>query len=811
MKKMLIIAEKPSVARDIAKALSDTGRFVENEGYHENKEYVVTSALGHLLTITVDERYDPKKGRWTLDKLPCIPPHFSTVPIQGAPKKYLDLCLRLMKRDDVSTIVNACDAGREGELIFELIHNHALSKGLKNKPVKRLWLQSMQQSAIREQMTKLFDAKEKEGLRDSALCRSEADWLVGINLTRAVTAFVSGSGFKLTTVGRVQTPTLQIVVNREKSIQDFVSEPYVELEAEFCNGASTHDYKGTLMVNGVKKHTEKDSERYMTEIYPSDVSKVSSVSDTVARQVVKPPMLFDLTSLQRECNSLYGYSAKTTLSIAQALYETHKVLTYPRTDSKYLPEGYYQEVVKLIREVESNPNKSPSNKRIFDNKQVRDHFAIVPTGAVSHNLDDRERKVYTLVTNRLLSAFSKDAVYDNTTRETKVNGYTFVSTGRITIERGWTIYGNVSKDKELPSILPLSSYSTRRDTVEITHGHTKPPARLTEATLLSAMENAHRHINDDEYKEGEVKSGVGLGTPATRAAIIEGLIEDRYIMRGDSRSLLPMSKGMDTIATLESLGIQSVLSPKLTADWERRLEDVELGLIKREVFMSEVGAYIQMTMEHIKGLSTTQSEILPGTILESPCPRCGNKVGMSALGWRCETACGFKMPKVKCGLEIDKERAETLLTKKTLGHITGNILESKSGKKFDAEIALDQKSHLVLNFPKVPLADGQGAITEGVSIGHCPRCKKGKILLTDTLYVCSEHQSRKCDGRVPKTLAGYDITHEEALGLFKNKDTEEHTFTSKAGKPFKASLSMAKNKGATFKFSSTNKRKWKKK
>ncbi|NCX45543.1 MAG: DNA topoisomerase III, partial [Burkholderiaceae bacterium] len=620
--KALIIAEKPSVANDIAKAL---GGFTKHDEYFENEAFLISSAVGHLLEIAAPEEYEVKRGKWSFANLPVIPPHFDLRPIAKTESR-LKVLQKLIKRKDVNRIINACDAGREGELIFRLITQHAKAQ----QKIERLWLQSMTPAAIREGFNKLRSDDELIPLADAARCRSEADWLVGINGTRAMTAFNSKSGgFFLTTVGRVQTPTLSIVVQREEQIRKFVSKDYWEVRAEFIAAAGI--YEGRWINPDFKKDpTDPDarenrlwSEAAAKSIVAACRGKKGSVSEESKPATQLAPQLFDLTSLQREANARFGFSAKNTLGLAQALYERHKVLTYPRTDARALPEDYLETVHKTIEQLgehvpeyrqfstailKGDGKKSwiKPNKRIFDNSKISDHFAIIPTLEAPKNLSEPEQKLYDLVVRRFLAVFYPAAEYRVTTRITEVSGHQFKTEGRVLVEPGWlTVYGKSSQaDDELVPV--QKNESVQNETVELVALKTKPPARYSEATLLSAMESAGKWVDDDEMREAMAEKG--LGTPATRAAIIEGLLAEKYIVR-EARELIPTAKAFQLMTLLRGLDVAELTQPDLTGTWEHKLALIEEGKLDRNTFMQEIA---QMTQKIVKRAKEFNSDTIPG-------------------------------------------------------------------------------------------------------------------------------------------------------------------------------------------------------
>src|SRR6478735_926686 len=499
MGKALIIAEKPSVASDISKAL---GGFKKHEDYYESDKYVLSSAVGHLLQICVPEQYEVKRGKWSFAHLPMIPPHFDLNPIAKTESR-LKVLNRLIKRKDVGMLINACDAGREGELIFRLIAQYAKAK----QPIKRLWLQSMTPGAIREAFGHLREDREMMPLADAARCRSEADWLIGINGTRAMTAFNSKEGgFYLTTVGRVQTPTLAILVEREEKIRAFTPKDYWEVHARF--GAAAGEYPGRWFDPKFKKDddAERKAERLWSAAKAEALVAACRGKSGIASEESKPttqtsPLLYDLTSLQREANGRFGFPARMTLSLAQALYERHKVLTYPRTDARALPEDYVDTVKKTLQSLAEIKEFAPfakqitkqgwvkPNKRIFDNTKISDHFAIIPTLQVPKQLNEAEQKLYDMVVRRFLAVFFPAAEFLQTTRITRVGDHHFRTEGKVLQNPGWlAVYGRVGGDEN--ETLPAIKQDEKVKVAEVSaQAHqTKPPPRYSEATLLSAME-----------------------------------------------------------------------------------------------------------------------------------------------------------------------------------------------------------------------------------------------------------------------------------------------------------------------------------
>jgi DNA topoisomerase-3 len=571
MGKTLIIAEKPSVAGDIAKAL---GGFKKVDDYYESDQHVLSSAVGHLLTIVPPEGVEAARGKWTFKCLPVIPPHFDLLPIEKSEPR-LKVLKKLIKRADVDALVNACDAGREGELIFRNIVRYTKAK----QPIKRLWLQSMTPAAIREGFAQLREDKDMLPLADAAYSRSEADWLVGINGTRAMTAFNSKlGGFFKTTVGRVQTPTLAIVVEREARIRKFVSRDFWEVIGTF--DAAAGQYTGRWFDEKFSRSDAKDGDDQLKPERVWNQSQAEAIKEKclgkpgIVTEESKPstslsPLLYDLTSLQRDANSRFGFSAKNTLGLAQSLYERHKVLTYPRTDSRALPEDYIGTVKNALKMLGETGYQTFAetilkhdwvhpNKRIFNNAKVSDHFAIIPTTQAPHGLSEPEKKLYDLVTRRFLAIFYPAAEFLETNRITRVEGEPFKSAGKVLVNPGWlAVYGKEAESDDTPTLTPVQpDEKVNTSGVEVKSNVTKPPPRHTEATLLYAMEGAGKLVEDDELREAMREKG--LGTPATRAATIEGLIYEDYIHR-NGRELQATAKAFSLMELLNGLGI-----PELT-------------------------------------------------------------------------------------------------------------------------------------------------------------------------------------------------------------------------------------------------------
>lgn len=808
MGKTLILAEKPSVASDISKAL---GGFTKKEGYFESDEYVISSAVGHLLEIMAPEQYEVKRGKWTFAHLPVIPPHFDLRPIEKS-EAQLKLVTKLVKRKDVDALINACDAGREGELIFRYIVRHT---GV-NKPIKRLWLQSMTPAAIRDGFAHLRDDRTMLPLADAAVSRSESDWLVGINGTRAMTAFNSKSGgFHLTTVGRVQTPTLAIMVEREEKIRKFSARNYWEVQGTF--GALAGTYTGTWFDENYSKDKSKDAdpdlkaERIWDEARALALKAKCEGKPGIVTEQSKPssqlsPLLFDLTSLQREGNSRFGFSARATLQAAQSLYERHKVLTYPRTDSRALPEDYLETVRGTLGVLSGTAYGQHArhileqgwvrpNKRIFNNAKVSDHFAIIPTQLAPKTLNEAEQRIYDLVTKRFLAVFYPAAEFLITTRITRVENEPFKSEGKVMTNAGWlAVYGRELETEDDRTLVPVQpDERVKTEQVEAIALQTKPPARYTEATLLSAMEGAGKFVEDEELREA--MSAKGLGTPATRAAIIEGLIMEGYLVR-QGRELSATAKGISLITLLRGLGIPELCSPELTGDWEFKLKQMERGELPREEFMRQISDMTQAIVDKTKRY---ESDTVPGDFatLQSPCPKCGGQIKENYKKYQC-SACDFGMWKILAGRQLDVPEAEELLSKRTVGPLQG--FRSKMGRPFAAILKLNNELKTEFDFGQDNSADGEGAQPVDFSgqtpLGQCPKCS-ANVFDNGMAYVCEKAvgPGKTCDFRSGKIILQRQIDPAQMTKLLTTGRTDLlDKFISKKNRPFKAYLVLDKAK-----------------
>jgi DNA topoisomerase-3 len=819
MGKALIIAEKPSVAADIARAI---GGFKKQADFYESEKYVLSSAVGHLLEIAVPDGQEAKKGKWSLAALPVIPTHFELEPLPKTVSR-LKVLLKLIDRKDVSEIINACDAGREGELIFRHIVQYSGTK----KPILRLWLQSMTPAAIREGFEVLRKDGEMIPLAEAAVCRSEADWLVGINGTRAMTAFNSKmGGFQLTTVGRVQTPTLAIVVEREEKIRSFVPRTYWELIATFAAQAGKYtgkwfDEKFSKDKSDEDAKAERIWEKEKAEgIKTKCEGKPGEVTETTKNSVQLSPLLFDLTSLQRDANNRFGFSASRTLQIAQALYEKHKAITYPRTDARALPEDYIGTVKKTLEALKNSSSGQfaetilssdwvKPNKRIFNNAKISDHFAIIPTIQLPGSLNVEENKIYETILKRFLAVFFPPAEYLVTTRITRVEGEAFKSEGKILAKAGWlAIYGkgaeeqnandgsNEDENKNMPPLNPDEKVNTEQ--VELKELQTRPAPRFTEATLLTAMEGAGKLLEDDELRAA--MSEKGLGTPATRAAIIEGLIGERYLIRRN-KELIPTAKAFSLMTLLKGLGIEELRSPELTGQWEFKLKEIEQRRLDRKTFMKEIE---EMTRRIVEQSKKYEHDTIPGDFgkLDVACPKCGGEIHENYKMFKCKN-CDFSLWKSLAGKQFEKEEIEQLIRERKVGPLDG--FRSQKGKTFKAIVKLTDDWKFNFEFEnngnaadkEQPQADFQNQKSQG----KCPKCGQN-VYVFGRNYVCENlvKSPPACDFRTGTVILQQPIDEEQIKKLLTTGRTDLLTkFISRHNRPFKAYL-VLKNGRVEFEF-----------
>jgi DNA topoisomerase-3 len=815
MGKTLIIAEKPSVAGDIAKALP--GTFKRSKTHFESRDYIVSYAIGHLVSIGFPEEIDPKYQKWNLANMPILPEKFPLTVLPNTKTQYNALS-KLIRRRDVDVVVNGCDAGREGELIFKYILKHAWTKSLERKSFRRLWLQSMTLNAIREGLANLRDNEEMAALEDTALCRSEADWLIGINATRALPCYNSRhGGFRKTPCGRVQTPTLSLLVKREAERRAFKPTDYWELHADFsCEKVA---YQGIWIDLNYKKDPAKPhgnkkriwDEEQATAIREKCTGKDAQVEETNKKANQAPPPLYDLTLLQREANSRFGFSAKNTLGLAQALYERHKLITYPRTDSRCLPEDYLATVQEVMGRQQQwqygkfagealekgFPAKNQKNKRIFNNKKISDHFAIIPTSGLPGNLTEPELKVYQMIVQRFLAAFFPPAVFHKTRRLSLVEGETFLTEGKILVEPGWkAVYGAKAGagDAKTLQALPEGRPVFCKEIDQQKH-ETKPPPRFSEATLLSAMEHSGKLVDDEELAEAMKEHG--LGTPATRAAIIEKLLGEKYIVR-EQRELIPTGKAFELLALLEAREIDVLASPELTGEWEFKLNQILKGSMTREQFMREIRDKTAEIVEKMKKGESSNKQEAPFSPVD------GLRFFENATAYESEDG-RLMIRKILGGRIMEEEEIVRLIRGETVGPYTD--FRSKKGKPFTASVAI--KANKVSFIFANSLDDlDMDAIKKQEPLGLSP-VDQTRVFATPMAYMSESalEGDQKKGLRIGSIILERAIEPKHIVQLLTDGKTELITgFISKKKRPFDAFLLLNDKGKISFEFPPRKKR-----
>jgi DNA topoisomerase-3 len=706
MAKTLVIAEKPSVGRDLARILpgpfeKKSGAGEKTERWLEGPEHIISWAVGHLVQLAEPDEYDDKFKKWRMADLPIVPDKFKLVVRDERSQKQMSVVKTLLRRDDVEGVINACDAGREGELIFAYLFEKAGAK----KPVQRLWLNSMTNNAMREGFANLRDGAEQAKLEDAARSRSEADWIVGMNATRAATIRLRSSFDGAVSLGRVQTPTLAILTRREEEIRAFVPEPYWLVDAQF-DAEGNRAYEGRFHAGAQPRLATAEEAEVVAAAARGQRGEITKLEKTTRRE--KAPLLYDLTSLQREANTRFGFSARRTLAAAQRCYEEHKALTYPRTSSRYLTSDMVPELKEVAGHVGERDEYSKAAQyvtgldllplgRVVDDAKVGDHHAIIPTNS-SHKLDkmnDDDRRIFDMVARRFLAVFHPEAVFENTRVETTVAEHIFRTRGKVLVVPGWRgVYGELAddgsardeedegRDQSLPKLEKGEGVDTRA--VEVLAKETKPPRRYSDASLLGAMETAGKLVDDDELRE--VMKESGIGTPATRAAIIERLIDVGYVER-DGRSLVPTEKGMNVVRLL---GDHPLTSPSLTGDWEQRLAAIEAGEQERKKFMADIAKFAEFTVGDLD--AKLKDVRIPRANL-GPCPICGRDIVENRKGYSCwgreDPGCGFVIWKSKAGKNLPPAIAKQLIAQgKTEKPVTG--FKGRSGRSFRARLALVQ-------------------------------------------------------------------------------------------------------------------------
>lgn len=719
--KTLIIAEKPSVAGDLARVL---GKLPRKGDHYENDEYIIGAAVGHIVELFMPEDIDKQFKRWTVKDLPIIPEKFQLKPIAKNKKKFQEL-KALMARKDVGCLINACDAGREGELIFTYLVEQAKCK----KPVKRLWMSSMTPAAIRNAFAQLREDEEMQPLRDAARCRSEADWLIGINGTRGATVIFGRRG-GAATVGRVQTPTLSMVYQRELEIREFIPRDYWRLSAKFNIHAG--GYEGVYQKPDFRKEDDKHDradrlwDKSTADSILADIqaSPQAEVSEEKKRTRQSSPRLYDLTTLQREANQRFGFPAGATLKIAQDLYEKHKALTYPRTDSRALPSDYpatVRETLAVLPHIyRGHADKvleqkwvRDNDKRVFNNAQVSDHFAIIPTNSPPKKLSEREQKIYDMVVRRFIAVFYPAAEFDVTTRLSVTAGHTFKTEGKVLAEPGWlAVYGKDAIGTDtLPPLSPADGdpVQARIESVDLIAEATKPPPRYTEATLLAAMEGAGKLVEDEDLAEAMKEKG--LGTPATRAATIDHLLRENYLQR-EGRDLLPTEKAEGLMQFLKRFDIEALTSPNLTGEWEYRLRRIEEGKLTRTDFMQGI---TDLTRDIVRKMASPP----PPDKCDLLSPTDGKHLLEDHRAWFSQDSIevrGREIPRVSVNKiignrSLSSDELQKLLTEREIGPLEG--FRSRAGKAFAAVVKLVEKDNGTLR-AELDFGNGNGSGANGV-------------------------------------------------------------------------------------------------
>jgi DNA topoisomerase-3 len=710
MSKTLVIAEKPSVGKDLIKVLP--GSFTKGEGFLEGPDHVVTWAVGHLVQLADPDEYDDKYKKWRMPDLPIVPKKFKLVVRDERSKKQMTVVKRALDRDDVDLVINACDAGREGELIFAYLYEQAGSK----LPVQRLWLNSMTTAAIKDAFGSLRPAAEYATLEEAARSRSEADWIVGMNATRAATIRLRSSFDGAVSLGRVQTPTLAILARREQEIRDFVPEPYWVVDARFlalpeeprrAYDGRYHAVNAAVGERGPRLKSEAAAKAVVADC-EGQTGTITKLEKRESKD--RPQLLYDLTSLQRDASSRFGFTASRTLRAAQRLYEEHKALTYPRTNSRFITSDMIGDIKPIAALVGKQKEYADGAAyvtsldmlplgRVVNNEKVTDHHAIIPTLAEKHpvdKMDDDDRRIYDLVVRRFLAIFHPEAVFENTRVETTVGEHVFRTSGKLLIVPGWRgVYGEVGADvptgqddeddgpdQQLPKLEKGEESKVHR--IKFEAKETKPPRRYNDGSLLTAMETAGKLVDDEELREAMKESGIG--TPATRAAIIERLLQVGYIER-DGRALVVTEKGMNVIRLL---GESALVSPSLTGEWEHRLAKIETGEDSRKAFMSDIQKFAEDT---VLQLDTTLKDVRIPKANLGPCPVCSNDIMENRKGYSCwsreDPGCGFVIWKSKAGKTLTVQVAKELIkTGRTERPITG--FKSRAGRNFRSRLALMQ-------------------------------------------------------------------------------------------------------------------------
>ncbi len=805
MPRTLIIAEKPSVAADIARVV---GAGKKTAHAWEGDDHLVSWAVGHLLEFVAPEGYDEALKRWRLKDLPILPDDFLLTPVKGNTKQ-LNALKRMLKSKDVARVINACDAGREGELIFREIYRYSGT----DKPVDRLWLQSMTDAAIRQSLDAPLPASDVQGLADAADCRAESDWLIGMNATRALTVRLRTRGNRSVpwSAGRVQTATLAMLVRREREILAHEPEAYWIISANFRSDADpAHDYTGTWFdasADGPKDRIFDPAvrDRVLALLASKPAAKAS---ETRKDSKENAPPLLDLTSLQREANRRFGFSARRTLSAAQALYEQHKMITYPRTDSRALPEDYRGKVDDAVAFLQGFDDYGAAAKRLiadglsntrrnFDDAAVSDHFAIIPTGSGNPAaLKGDDRRIFDLVVRRFLAAFHPPAISTEVERITAIGDDRFRTRTKVLKVPGWRAVfdrGDKEPKKELPALPDPTGASVALLDHKSEEKETKPPSRLTEAALLGLMETAGKEVEDSE-KARVLKETGGLGTPATRAEIIETLVARQYAGRCTSlqgrKALRATTRGIRLIDALERIDLPLLTSAELTANLEDALRDIEHGGATRNDYMGEIRDWTKKIVDQIRTFSFQELYAEASDLGE--CPTCKKGHIVETLRtWTCtnggrEGECEFVIWKEVGGRYVDRRSAEELVAGMETPVKAGFF--TRDGREYEASLVRTEDSRVVVR-PKGAEID-LGEEVEPADVGPCPFHPESMVRRSTKGYRCDLYADRKCKLNLPLQLCQRSLSVEEIAQMLgpDRKTSLLEGFVSKRNRPFSASL-----------------------
>ncbi|MEC7984930.1 MAG: DNA topoisomerase 3 [Myxococcota bacterium] len=776
----LVIAEKPSVARDLARILGANQR---KKTYYEGGGLRITWCFGHMCELVDPVHYNPAWKRWALEQLPMIPENFALRYKKDQGEHWREV-KKLLTSKDVTEVVNACDAGREGELIFRFVYQ--LSKC--SHPILRLWVSSLTEAAIKAGWNSLRSGNQYNSLADAARCRAEADWLVGLNATRAMTCMVrKAGGDQLLTVGRVQTPTLALITKRDFEIENFVPQTFWKIESHFSAKPQEEEctWKGTWFKKLPAKASKEEKENSVRRFSLAEANSIcEAVQDQVAtvtqaknkRKEENPPLLYDLNSLQQRANVRFGFSAQQTLDIAQALYERHKILTYPRTDARYLTPDQASTIPKLLATLKTIPPYKPhiavieqkpltKNKRIYNAAEVGDHHAIIPTGKspLSVNLTIDEKRIFDLVARRFLAVFSPKAIFhlrdlvvsvpaksDVEIPKDLKSPLLFQSKGKVRLEAGWQAVDPPAKhsDTNLPDIQKgLSCIVKDPKAIE---GKTRPPNSYTEASLLGAMERAGKDLEDKELQRA--MRNAGLGTPATRASIIENLIRRGYLQR-EKKSLRSTQRGRNLI---EAIPISELKSAEMTGLWESRLSSMSEGKESRENFMQDIKSNLSTMILSIKDSAAPVPEQLIQNDNPSlgSCPICSTPIRKRGKVYRCANgqSCSFVIFETVAGRTLSNRMIKNLIEKGSTPKVKG--FKSKRNKKtFEAGLKLNKEGRVVFDFnaasstqnkaaPSKPVEPSAAPTSEPVTpVGlKCPQCKKGSLIRGRAAWGCNRYR-----------------------------------------------------------------------